>query len=75
MMIGAAVVALVAVGAALAALEPIVIVALTAAACVLVALVGRAYGRDSASARDERPVAQESPSEEPAAPERTEIAD
>ena len=73
--IGAALVALVAVGAVLAELEPIVIVALTAAACVLVALVGRAYARQSAPARNERPVAQESPSEELAAPELAEAVD
>ena len=73
--IGAALVALVAVGAVLAELEPIVIVALTAAACVLVALVGRAYASQSAPARDERPVAQESPSEELAAPELAEVVD
>jgi hypothetical protein len=69
--IGAALVALVAVGAVLAELEPILIVALIAAACVLVALVGRAYAREPAPARDEPPVAQESPSEELAAPEPT----
>lgn len=73
--IGVALVALVAVGAVLAELEPIVIVALTAAACVLVALVGRAYARQSAPARNERPVAQESPSEELAAPELAEVVD
>ena len=73
--IGAALVALVAVGAVLAELEPIVIVALTAAACVLVALVGRAYASQSAPARNERPVAQESPSEELAAPELAEVVD
>lgn len=73
--IGAALVALVAVGAVLAELEPIVIVALTAAACVLVALVGRAYASQSAPARNERPVAQESPSEELAAPELAEAVD
>ena len=73
--IGVALVALVAVGAVLAELEPIVIVALTAAACVLVALVGRAYASQSAPARNERPVAQESPSEELAAPELAEVVD
>ena len=73
--IGAALVALVAVGAVLAELEPIVIVALTAAACVLVALVGRAYASQSAPARNERPVAEESPSEELAAPELAEVVD
>ena len=73
--IGAALVALVAVGAVLAELEPIVIVALTAAACVLVALVGRAYARERVPARDERPVAEESPSEELAAPELAEVED
>ena len=73
--IGAALVALVAVGAVLAELEPIVIVALTAAACVLVALVGRAYAREAAPARNERPVAEESPSEELAAPELAEVVD
>ncbi|MDF2753481.1 MAG: hypothetical protein K0S82_1864, partial [Gaiellaceae bacterium] len=72
---GAALVALVAVGAVLAELEPIVIVALTAAACVLVALVGRAYARERVPARDERPVAEESPSEELAAPELAEVED
>ena len=73
--IGVALVALVAVGAVLAELEPIVIVVLTAAACVLVALVGRAYASQSAPARDERPVAEESPSEELAAPELAEVVD
>ena len=73
--IGASLVALVVVGAVLAELEPIVIVALTAAACVLVALVGRAYASQSAPARNERPVAQESPSEELAAPELAEVVD
>ena len=73
--IGAALVALVAVGALLAELEPIVIVALTAAACVLVALVGRAYARERVPARDERPVAEESPSQELAAPELAEVVD
>lgn len=73
--IGAALVALVALGAVLAQLEPIVIVALTAAACVLIALVGRAYAREQAPARDERPEAEESPSEEPAASELTEVVD
>jgi hypothetical protein len=73
--IGAALVVLVAVGAVLAALEPIVIVALTAAACVLVALVGRAYGRGPAPARDERPLAEKPPSEEPTAPELAEVVD
>jgi hypothetical protein len=73
--IGAALVTFVAVGAVLAGLEPIVIVALTAAACVLVALVGSAYAREAAPARDERPVAQESPSEELAAPEPAEAVD
>jgi hypothetical protein len=70
--IGAALVALVAVGAVLAELEPIVVVALTAAACVLVALVGRAFAREPASARDE--LAEDSPSEELAAPEAVEPA-
>ena len=73
--IGVALVALVAVGAVLAELEPIVIVALTAAACVLVALVGRAYASQSAPARNERPVAEESPSEELATPELAEVVD
>jgi hypothetical protein len=73
--IGAALVVLVAVGAVLAALEPIVIVALTAAACVLVVLVGRAYGREPAPARDERPLAEVPPSEELAAPELAEVVD
>ena len=73
--IGAALVALVAVGAVLAELEPIVIVALTAAACVLVALVGLGYARKPVQARDERPVAEESPSEELAAPELAEVED
>ena len=73
--IGASLVALVVVGAVLAELEPIVIVALTAAACVLVALVGRAYASQSAPARNERPVAEESPSEELAAPELAEAVD
>jgi hypothetical protein len=73
--IGAALVALVAVGAVLAELEPIVIVALTAAACVLVALVGLGYVRKPVQARDERPVAEESPSEELAAPELAEVED
>jgi hypothetical protein len=72
--IGAALVALVAVGAVLVELEPIVIVALTAAACVLVALVGRGYARKP-PARDERPVAEESPSEELAAPDLAEVED
>jgi hypothetical protein len=63
-------VALVAVGAILAELEPIVIVALTAAAGVLVALVGRAFGHEPAPARDETPVAQES--QELAVPEHAE---
>jgi hypothetical protein len=73
--IGAALVALVAVGAVLAELEPIVVVALTAAACVLVALVGGAYARAQAPARDERSVAEESSSEELAAPELAEVVD
>ena len=73
--IAAALVALVAVGAVLAELEPIVIVALTAAACVLVAFLGRAYARAPDSARDERPVAEDSPSEELAAPELAEVVD
>jgi hypothetical protein len=73
--IGAALVALVAGGAVLAELDPIVVVALTAAACVLVALVGRGYARAPAPARDERPVAEESPSEELAAPDRAEVVD
>jgi hypothetical protein len=73
--IGAALVALVAVGAVLAELEPIVIVALTASACVLGALVGRAYAREPAAAGDERSVAQESPSEELAAPAVAELVD
>jgi hypothetical protein len=73
--IGAALVALVAVGAVLAELEPIVIVALTAAAFVLIALVGRAYAREQAPARHERPGAEESPSKELAAPELAEVVD
>jgi hypothetical protein len=73
--IGAALVVLVAVGAVLAALEPIVIVALTVAACVLVTLVGREYAREPAPARDERPLAEEPPSEELAAPELAEVVD
>jgi hypothetical protein len=73
--IGAALVALVAVGAVLAELEPIVIVALTAAAFVLIALVGRAYAREQAPARAERPGAEESPSKELAAPEHAEVVD
>jgi hypothetical protein len=72
---GGALVALVAVGAVLAELEPIVVVALTAAACVLVALVGRAYAREPAPARDKLPVAEESPSEELAAQDLAEIVD
>jgi hypothetical protein len=72
---GAALVALVAVGAVLAELEPIVVVALTAAACVLVALVGRAYAREPAPARDQRPVAEESSSEGLAARELAEAVD
>ena len=51
------------------------VVALTAAACVLVALVGRAYAREAAPTRDERPGAEDSPSEELAAPELAEVAD
>ncbi|MFL5970978.1 MAG: hypothetical protein ACJ750_01155 [Gaiellaceae bacterium] len=73
--IGAALVALVAVGAVLVQLEPIVIVALTAAACVLIALVGRAYARERVPARDERPGAEESPSKELAAPELAKVVD
>ena len=73
--IGAALVALVAAGALLAELDPIVVVALIAAACVLVALVGRGYARAPAPARDEQPVAEESPSEELAAPDRAEVVD
>ena len=72
---GAALAALVAVGAVLAELEPIVVVALTAAACVLVALVGRAYAREPAQARDKRPVAEESPSEELVEPDLAEVVD
>jgi hypothetical protein len=70
---GAALVALVAAGAVLAELDPIVVVALTAAAVVLVALVGRAYARAPAPARDVPPVA--SRSEELAAPELAEVVD
>ena len=73
--IGAALVALVAVGAVLAELDPVVVVALTAAACVLVALVGRAYAREAAPTRDERPGAEDSPSEELATPELAEVVD
>ena len=73
--IGAALVALVAVGAVLAELEPIVIVALTAAAFVVIALVGRAYAREQAPARAERPGAEESPSKALAAPEHAEVVD
>ena len=62
-----------AVGAVLAELEPIVIVALTAVACVLVVLVGRAYARDPVPPPDERPVEQESPSEEVAAPAHADV--
>ncbi len=51
------------------------VVALTAAACVLVALVGRAYARQAAPTRDERPGAEDSPSEELAAPELAEVVD
>jgi hypothetical protein len=50
-------------------------VALTAAACVLVVLVGRAYARDPAPPPDERPVEQESPSEEVAAPAHAEVVE
>ena len=75
MTIGVSLVALVAAGAVLAELEPIVIVALTAAACVLVFLVGRAYAREPAPARDERPAAEESPSGELAVPDLTEVVD
>lgn len=75
MTIGVSLVALVAAGAVLAELEPIVIVALTAAACVLVALVGRAYAREPAPAREERPVTEESPSEELAVPDLAEAVD
>ena len=75
MAIGVALVALVAAGAVLAELEPIVIVALTVAACVLVALVGRAYAREPAPARDERPVAEESPSEGLAVPDLADAVD
>lgn len=49
------------------------VVALTAAACVLAALVGRAYAREPA--RNEQPVAQESPSGELGRPERAEVVD
>lgn len=73
--VGAALIALVAVGAVLAELEPIVIVALTAVACVLVVLVGRAYARDPVPPPDERPVEQESPSGEVAAPAHAEVVD
>jgi hypothetical protein len=73
--IGISLVAVVAVGAVLAELEPIVVVALTAAACVLVALIVRAYAREPAPARDKRPVAEESPSEELAAPDLAEVVD
>jgi len=73
--IGVSLVALVAAGAVLAELEPIVIVALTAAACVLVFLVGRAYAREPAPARDERPAAEESPSGELAVPDLAEVVD
>ena len=73
--IGAALVALVAGGALLAELDPIVVAALTAAACVLVALIGRGYARAPAPPRDERPVAEESQSEELAAPDRAEVVD
>jgi hypothetical protein len=71
--IGAALVVLVAAGAVLAGLEPIVVVALTAAAGVLVVLVGRAFAREPAPVRDE--VAEESPSEELAAPELAEAVE
>jgi hypothetical protein len=73
--IGAVFVALIAVGAVLAELEPIVVVALTAAACVLVALVGRAYAREPAPVRDKRPAAEDSPSEELAAADLVEVVD
>ena len=73
--IGAALVALVAVGAVLAELDPIVVVTLAVAACVLVALVGRAYAREAAPTRDEWPGAEGSPSEELAAPELAEVVD
>lgn len=72
MTIGVSFVALVAAGAVLAELEPIVIGALTAAACVLVALVGRGYAREPAPARNGRPVAEESSSEELAVPDLAE---
>jgi hypothetical protein len=62
----------VAVGAVLAGLEPIVVVALTGVACVLVALVGRAYAPESAW--DETAAAEEPPAEELAAPEDVEAA-
>jgi hypothetical protein len=73
--VGAALIALVAVGGVLAELDPIVVVALTAAACVLVALVGRAYAREAAPTRDERPGAEDSPSEALASPELAEVVD
>lgn len=71
--IEAAFLALVALGAVLAELEPIVIVALIAGACVLVALVERAYAREAARVRDDSAAAEEAPSE--AAPKHVEVVD
>jgi hypothetical protein len=64
--IGAAFLALVALGAALAGLEPIAIAALVAVALVLAALVERAFARDAGRAGGGSPAAVEAPSEEPA---------
>ena len=61
-----------AVGAVLAGLELIVVVALTGVACVLVAVVGRAYAPEFA--RDETAAAEEPPAEELTAPKDVEAA-
>jgi hypothetical protein len=62
----------VAVGAALAGLEPIAIAAVVAVALVLAAVVERASARDAGRARVDSPAAAQAPAEEPAPPEHLE---
>jgi hypothetical protein len=73
--IGAAFLALVVVGAALAGLEPIAIAALVAVALVLAALVGRAYAREAGRAGVGSPTAVEAPSEELPQPDHVQAVD
>lgn len=72
--IGAAFLALVVVGAALAGLEPIAIAAVVTVALVLAALVERAYAREAGRAGVGSPAAVEAPSE-PAPPDHVEAVD